>query len=159
ATRSGLLLVQHEREPPPRVALQLDALTGSQFDRTARKLRRDRQLPAAAIDQGGEPYARRPAVVEDFVQRRPQGASREKYVVNEYDIASLDLERNLGTLYVAVQTALVVIVAIEGNVEGTQPHGGFECGVEPFSDPHSAGVNPDQTRFRPHRGPHAFRER
>ena len=51
---------------------------GGQLDGAADELRRDRQLPAAAVDEGREPDARRPAVVEDLVQRRAYRAPGDR---------------------------------------------------------------------------------
>ena len=91
---------------------------GLQRERGADELRGDRQLAAAAVHQRGEPHARRPAVVEHLVQRRAYGAAGVEHVVDQDQVAAFDLERNLGALDVAVQAARLVIVAVEGNVEG-----------------------------------------
>ena len=62
-------------------------------------------------------------------------------------------------LRIAMQAALVVIVAVEGDVERAERDFELERLVQALRDPHAAGVDSDQTRFRPHRGPHLLRER
>ena len=60
---------------------------------------------------------------------------------------------------VAVQAARLVVVAIEGDVERAEREAWAERLVQPLGDPDAAGVDADQTRLRPHRGPHLLDER
>jgi hypothetical protein len=50
----------------------------------ADKLRRNRQFPAAAVDERREPDACRSPVVEQFVHCRAYGAAGIEHVVDQY---------------------------------------------------------------------------
>src|SRR3990170_4440139 len=75
-------------------------------------LRRDRQLPPAAVDEHRERYAPRPAVVEQFVHRRPHRASGVEHVVHQQQVTAFDLERDPGPLRIVLETLLGVVVAV-----------------------------------------------
>src|SRR3970282_1984980 len=99
------LLAQLETQLAPGVALERDVLAGPESERGADELRGDGRLAPAAVHQRGEPHARRPAVVEQLVQRRAYGAAGVEHVVDQDEIAAFDLEGDLGALDVAGEGA------------------------------------------------------
>src|SRR5918999_5887541 len=90
-------------EPQPHSPGHLDA--------RAAMLGADRQLPPAAVGEHDERDARRSAVVEELVHRRPYRASGVEHVVDEQEISAADVERNLGALGIVVQALRMVVVA------------------------------------------------
>ena len=64
---------------------------------------------------------RRPAVVEQLVDRGADGAAGVEHVVDEDDVRAFDIERNVASaLAPLVQAALVEVVAVEGDVDGAE---------------------------------------
>ena len=77
------------------------------------KLRRDRQLATTAVNQGREPYARRPAVVEELIHRRAYGAPGVEHIVDQYKVAAFDLEWNCRRGDLVFKSLALEIVAIK----------------------------------------------
>ena len=58
-----------------------------------------------------------------------------------------------------MQPYFSLIVAIDGNVQGAAGCCECERAVQALGEPHAAGMNADQTGFRPDIGPHFLGER
>src|SRR3954464_2923691 len=108
--------LEHEREPPVRLALQAKAHAGRHVELRAAVLSGDGELPPAAIGQHHERDARRPTVVEELVHRRAHGAAGIEHVVDQQQLAAVDVEGNARALGIVVQALRVIIIAIEGDV-------------------------------------------
>src|SRR6185295_18356315 len=74
--------LQGQDELARALALQSQALTLRYLDLRADMLRADRHLPPAAVGEHDQRDARRPAVVEQLVHRRADGAAAEQHVVH-----------------------------------------------------------------------------
>src|ERR1017187_341706 len=85
-------------------------------------LRGDRQFAPAAVDQHGEADRSRPAVIEQFVHRPAHRSTGVEHVVDQDDVAAVDLEWDLRRLYLWMQPGLVEIVAVEGDIDKTWLH-------------------------------------
>src|SRR4051812_30155957 len=109
------LSLQHQRQPPVRFALQAQSHAGRHVEPRAAVLRADRQLPAAAIGQHYKRDARRPAVVEELVHRRAHGAPGIEHIVDQQELAAIDVKGNARALRIVVQALSVVVIAIEGD--------------------------------------------
>src|SRR6185436_13919805 len=79
--------LQGKRELAARLALQAQAHAGGDLDAGAAVLRRDRQLPAAAVGEHDERDARRAPVVEKLVHGRAHRAPGIEHIVDEKDLA------------------------------------------------------------------------
>jgi len=106
------------------VAREAQELARRHRERGADVLRRDRQLPLAAIDQDREFYPSRAPVVEQLVHRRAHRAPGVEHVVDHDDVGTVDVEWYLRRLHLMVQPGRVEIVAIERNIE--RAHGRCE---------------------------------
>src|SRR5258708_21876562 len=111
---------QHEGELAVRRLLQAQSLSARHFHPGAAVLRADRQLAAAAVGQHDERDALRPAVVEQLVHRRADGAAGVEDVVHQQKLPAADVERNLGALRIVLQAARGVVVAVEGDIHQAQ---------------------------------------
>jgi hypothetical protein len=94
-----------------------DALVGGQLDRRRRARRRDRQLAAAAVDEHRERDARRPAEVVQLVDGGADRPAGVEHVVDEDDVAAVDVERQLGVRGAAREPALREVVAVQRDRE------------------------------------------
>jgi hypothetical protein len=109
----------------------------------------DRQLPPAAIDEHGQRDARRPSIVEDLVHGCAHRAPAIEHVVDEKELAAVDVERDLGPLRVVLQAARRVIVAVEGDVHQPERRAEAEQRMQSLGEPCAAGVEPDHGALRP----------
>src|SRR5438067_4721266 len=100
--------LQRERELAVRFALEAQPHAGGHFDACAAVLGADRQLAAAAIGEHHERDARRPPVIEELVHRGAHRAAGIEHVVDEQQLAPVDVERNLGALRIVVQPLGVI---------------------------------------------------
>src|SRR3954465_2244831 len=140
--------LQHERQPPVRLALQAEAHAGRHVELRAAVLSGDGELPPAAIGQHHERDARRPTVVEELVHRRAHGAAGIEHVVDQQQFAAVDVEGNARALGIVVQALRVIIIAIEGDVHQAERLLEAEQAVQPLGEPGAAGVEADHRGFR-----------
>src|SRR5688572_8261584 len=153
------LVVQRKGEPSMPVALQLDPLAGRDAHRRADELRGDRELASAAVDQCRKADTRRTPVIEELVHGGANRAAGIEHVVDEYERAAFDFERDVGALHVLVEPDGAVIVAVEGDVERAERNFEPQRCVQAFGEPDAAGVDSDQAGFAPDFGAHFFGER
>src|SRR3954469_6657587 len=140
--------LEHERQPPVRLALQAKAHAGRHVELRAAVLSGDGELPPAAVGEHHERDARRPTVVEKLVHRRAHGAAGIEHVVDQQQLASVDVEGNARALGIVVQALRVVIIAIEGDVHQAERLLEAEQAVQPLGEPGAAGVEADHRGFR-----------
>src|SRR6476620_1469132 len=141
---SGLVVVT-EAQAAVRQALELDRFIARDLECRPCPLRRDRKLASTAVDERGQPDARRPAVVEQFIHRGADGAPGEQDVVHQHERPAFDVEWNSRALDVAMQSDELVVVAIEGNVECAERNRETERGMKPLREPYAARVNADES--------------
>src|SRR5512134_1115932 len=134
---------QGKRELPALLALQGEAHARRHVDARAHVLCANRQLPAAAVDEHDERDALGPAVVEQLVHRGAHRAPAVEHIVDQQQLAAVDLERDLGALGVVLQAARRVVVAVERDVH--QPERAFHLQhpVQPLGEPRAAGIDAD----------------
>ena len=77
----------------------------------------DRQLAVATVDEHGQLDASRPAEVDQLVERRPYGASREEHVVDHDHRAAVDGEHDVGALRDRLRGEAREIVTVERDVQ------------------------------------------
>ena len=110
----------------------------------------DRQLAVAAVGEHGELHPLRAPVVEEGVDRRPDGAPGEQHVVDEDDGAPVEVEVEVRAVddRLGAGLAAVEVVAVEGDVEVAERHLGAgelaDQGVQAAGEDGAAGVDPDQ---------------
>src|SRR5688572_3077204 len=119
------------------------------LDARAAVLRADRQLPAAAVGEHHERDAGRPAVVEELVHRRAHRAAAVQDVVDQQQIAAVDVEGDLGALGVVLQAARRVVVAVERDVHQPQWTFHLQQSVQALREPRAAGVEADHGALGP----------
>src|SRR5205085_9431409 len=96
-------------------------------------VRPDRQLAMASVDDHGELNARRPAVVEERLDRRADRAPGVEDVVDEYDGPPAEREVELGRVHERLRGERCLApahgdsVAVEGDVDGAD--GGRDAGA------------------------------
>src|SRR5262245_24438310 len=94
----GLRIVQAQGELPAVVAVEAQHLALRHRQSRAAVLRADRQLPLAAVDERHQRDRFRPAVVEQLIHRRADGAPGIEDVVDEEELLVGDVERDLACL-------------------------------------------------------------
>src|SRR6266851_1309334 len=129
------------------VALQSQAHPRGHLDTRAAVLRADRQLPPAAVGEHDQRDARRAAIVEHLVHRRAHRAPGEEHVVDQQQLAAVDVERDLGALRVVMQALRVIVVAVERDVHQPQGRRDAEPGMQPLGEPRAARVYADHRRL------------
>src|SRR5690606_38580515 len=72
------------------------------------------------VEQADQADTGWPAVVEQLVQRRADGAATHQYVIDDHQVLPFDLERQLGRANQRVQAVLGKVIPVEGNVENAQ---------------------------------------
>src|SRR3954470_9879772 len=142
------LLLQGELEPAFFAALKAQAHARRDIDLRAAMLRANRQLPATAVGEDDQGNARRPAVVEELVHCSAHRAAAVEHVVDQQQLAAVDVEGDLGALGVMVQALRVVVVAVEGNVHEAKRLRQLEKRVQPLRHPCAARVNADHGGLR-----------
>src|SRR5258705_5556529 len=110
----SMLHLLDERELAVVAARKAQALSGGHVHARAAMLGADRQLPAAAVGEHHQRDARRTPVVEQLVHRRAHRAPAVEDVVDQQELAAVDVERDLGALRIVLEAARGVVVAIEG---------------------------------------------
>ena len=104
--------------------------------------------------------ARRPAEVEQLVDRGANAAARVEHVVDQHDRRALDLERQLGALDLRLQALAAEIVAIERDVDEADRVVARRSSLrEPLGDPGAARIDADEPRVEGDRAAHALGER
>src|SRR5688572_25859995 len=143
------LLLHRQLEPAGVVALQPQPHAGGHVEPGAAVLRADRQLAAAAVGQHHQRDARRPAVVEQLVHGGAHRAAAVEHVVDQQQLAAVDVERDLGALRVVLQAACRVVVAVESDVHQPQRALHAEHLVKALRQPRPAGIEAHHGAFRP----------
>src|SRR5690349_4314470 len=110
------LRLQHQSKPAVCFALQAQPHAGRHIDLRTAVLSADRQLPPAAIGEHHERDACRTAVVEELVHRRPHRAPGIEHVVDQQQLAPVDVEWNARALRIVMQALRVVVIAIERDI-------------------------------------------
>src|SRR5438105_13899229 len=154
----GTVRLQRERQATVRLALQAQPLARRHVEPCAAVLRANGQLPAAAVGEHDESDARRPAVIEQLVHRRAHRAAGIEHVVDQQQLAPVDLERNARALRIVMQALCVVVVAVERDVH--QPERLLEAKqrMQPLGEPGAARVEADHRRLRRKPRPQLGRE-
>src|SRR5713101_3634158 len=116
----GFRIGESQEEFAALVARQAQEFACGHRKRGADVLRRDRQLPFAAVDQRRKLDFSGAAIVEQFVHRGAHGAPGVEHIVDHHDVPAVHVERDLRRLDVMTEPRRVEIVAIEGDVE--HPH-------------------------------------
>jgi hypothetical protein len=110
----------------------------------------NRKLTVATVDQHGQADSRGPAQVADGVQCGSDGSACEEDVVDEHEIPSVDVERDLGPVEDGPAVNLAEIIAIQGDIDGTNQDPANER-FEDFREPNrkrvSSGANADELEW------------
>src|SRR6266850_2380616 len=141
--------LQREGELAIGSALQAQAHALGNAHLGAAVLRADRQLAAAAVGEHDQRDARRPAPVEQLVHRRAHRAPGVEHVVDQQELAAVDVEGDLGALRIVMQALLVVVVAVERDVHQAERRRQRKQAVQPLGEPGAAGIEPDHGALRP----------
>src|SRR5574343_834810 len=103
-----------------------------------------RQLAAAAIGQHGQRDRGRTTVVEQLIDRRAGSPPGVEHVIDQDDMAPLDIERNDRRPALRMQALLGKVVAVEGDVDQADLFGEAEQLPEALGDPGAAAEDADQ---------------
>src|SRR6185436_16205151 len=141
--------LQGEDELARGLSLQPQALAVGNLDFRADMLGADRQLPAAAVGEHDQRDARRPAVVEQLVHRRADGAAAEEHVVHQQQLRAVHVERDGRAFRIVLQPARGIVVAVESDVHQPERRLDRQVLVQPLGEPRSAGIEPDHCGLRP----------
>ena len=90
------------------------------------------------LNAHGELHRRGPAVVEQLVDHRADGAAAGQHVVDQQDARAVDLERQLGGRLDAAEAALAEVVAVQRAGDGADRPVRLEVGVEALRQPGAA---------------------
>src|SRR5882672_4816203 len=145
----GTVGLQDEDELARGLSLQAQPLAVRHLDFRADMLGADRQLPAAAVGQHDQRDARRPAVVEQLVHRRADGAAAEEHIVHQQQFRAVHIEGNGGALGIVLQTARRVVVAVERDVHQPERRLDRQLLVQALGEPRPAGMEADHGGLRP----------
>src|SRR5438309_2394361 len=140
--------LQRERELAVRFALEAKAHARRHVEARAAVLGADRQLAAAAIGEHHERDARRPPVIEELVHGGAHRAAGVEHIVDEQQLAPVDVERNLGALRIVVQPLGVIVVAVESDVHQAERRRKAKERVQPLGEPGAAGIAAGHRRAR-----------
>src|SRR6202000_2575578 len=77
----------------------------------------DRQLAMPPVDEGEELYPARPAVVEQRIQRGTDGAPGIEHIIDQNDVARIDVEADVALLHHRAYVARRKIVAVKADVQ------------------------------------------
>ena len=97
----------------------------------------------AAFDQSHQQYGSRATEIEDLVHRCANGSSGVKDVIDQDDIAMIDIEVDLRGLYLWIDAYLGKIVTVEADVQ--EPAGFLQSKqrIEMLGHPGTAGMDAD----------------
>src|SRR6185295_18412490 len=140
----GFRIGESQEEFAALVARQAQKLACGNRKRGADVLRRDRQLPFAAVHQGRELDFAGAPIVEQLVHRGAHGAPGVENVVDHHDMPSVDVERDLRGLHLVVESGDVEIVAIEGDVERSHRPRELQLPVQTLGKPGAARADADE---------------
>ena len=126
------------RPPPPSRRRSLRAIGSSRPPRSTSTARRT---------------ARGPAEVEQLVHRGADRAAGVEHVVDQHQLAAVDVERDLAAARLAVQADAAEVVAMQGDGEQAERHRGAERAVQALGEPRAAGVDADERRRRARAAP------
>ncbi|MOA35800.1 hypothetical protein D3C78_1572830 [compost metagenome] len=86
---------------------------GGQRQGGADHIRPDRQFAGIQVEQADQGYAGRTAIVEQFVEGCADGPTAHQYVIDQHQVLTFDLERQVRRAYLRVQAVLAEVIAIE----------------------------------------------
>src|SRR5258708_5573631 len=144
----SMFSLQSECKLPVLVPIEAQAHSFRHLHTGAAMLGADRQLPAAAVGEHHERDARRAPVIKQLVHRRAHGAAAVEDVVDQQQLAAVDVERNLGALRVVLEAARGVVVAVEGDVHEPERRRDAKKLVQALGEPRAAGIEADHRRLR-----------
>src|SRR5438309_2063245 len=140
----GLRIGESQEKSAALVARQAQEFPCGHRKRGADVLRRDRQLPFAAVDQRRKLDFPGAPVVEQLVHRGAHGAPGVENVVDHDDMPAVDVERDLRRLNLVMKSGDVEIVAIEGDVERPHRRRDLQLPVQTLGKPSAARTNADE---------------
>src|SRR6266496_1286888 len=140
----GFRIGESQEEFAALVARQAQEFARGHRKRGADILRRDRQLPFAAIHQRRELDFSGAPIVEQLVHRGAHGAPGVEHVVHHHDVPAVDIERDLRGFHLVVQSGSVEIVAVKRDVQGPQRRGELQFPVQALGKPGAAGADADK---------------
>ena len=97
--------------------MDTDVVAGGGRDVLADEVGADRKLSMSAVDEHGETYRARTAVVDERIHRRADGAPGEEHIVDEDDHTSVHRKRDLRLTHDRRVADPSQIVAVEGDVD------------------------------------------
>src|SRR5271155_2649073 len=103
--------------------LHLDDFATAGLYRSADESSFNRQLAVAAIDQRQKLHAARPAMIEERVERSAHCATGVEHIIDENDIASVDVETESAWIDDRTHVFRREVIAIEADVENANVHG------------------------------------
>src|SRR5882762_8922639 len=137
----GFRMGESQEEFAALVALKAQESACGHRKRGADILRRDRQLPLAAVHQRRKLDFSGAPVVEQLVHGGAHGAPGVENVVDHHDMPAVDVERDLRRLHLVVQSGCVEIVAIERDVERPHRRRELQFPVQALGEPGAAGAD------------------
>src|SRR6266852_3002064 len=137
----GFRIGESQEEFAALVARQAQKFARGHRKRGADVLRRDRQLPFAAVHQRRKLDFSGTPVVEQLVHRGAHGAPGVENVVDNHDMSAVDVERDLRRLHLVMQSGGVEIVAIERDVERSHRRRELQLPVQALGKPGAAGAD------------------
>src|SRR5229473_7118266 len=131
----GFRIGESQEEFTALVARQAQEFACGHRKRGADVLRRDRQLPLAAVHQRRKLDFSGAPVVEQLVHGGAHGAPGVEHVVDHHDMPSVDVERDLRGLYLVVQSGGVEIVAVKRDIQGSHGRRELQFTVQALCKP------------------------
>src|SRR5438128_3808576 len=139
----GLRIGESQEKFAALVARQAQEFACGHRKRRADVLRRDRQLPFAAVHQRRKLDFSRAPVVEQLVHRGAHGAPGVEHVVDHHDVPAVDVERDLRGLHLMAQPDGVEIVAVKRDVERPHRRRELQFPMQALGKPGAAGADAD----------------
>src|SRR6266704_3124277 len=140
----GFRIGESQEEFAALVARQAQEFACGHRKHGADVLRRDRQLPFAAVDERRKLDFSWAPIIEQLVHRGAHGAPGIKNIVDHNDMPAVDVERDLGRLHLAVESGCIEIVAIEGDVERPHRRRELQLPVQALGKPGAARADADE---------------
>ena len=114
-------------------------------------IRLDGQLPAAPVHQHRQFDAPGPPVIDEGVQRRPDGAAGEQHVVHQHHLLVVNGPRQFRLAHQGLMAELGPVVPVEGDIQHPHPHRPGtppgNVGGQPLGQKGAAGPDAHQHQF------------
>src|SRR3954469_7452609 len=140
--------LQDEREFSRVLARQAQPHAVRYLDARAEMLGTDRELAPPAVGQDHERDARRPAVVEKLVHRRAHRPPAVEDVVDQQELCTVHVERDLGAFRIVLEPARGVVIAVKRDVHQPKWLWELEDLVQPLCEPCAARIEADHRCLR-----------